>query len=90
MKNDVFAYFNPRTLCGVRRAYPRRILVSAKFQSTHPLRGATIPVAFDCHASIISIHAPLAGCDSSLRSRHVRRCISIHAPLAGCDPLCGL
>ena len=35
---------------------------------------------------IISIHAPLAGCDGSAgRSSARRHWISIHAPLAGCD-----
>ena len=34
------------------------------FQSTHPLRGATQPGWQDQEAGWISIHAPLAGCDS--------------------------
>ena len=34
-----------------------------KFQSTHPLRGATSPAAVACAIHRISIHAPLAGCD---------------------------
>ena len=59
--------FNPRTPCGVRplvKAYRNR---EKEFQSTHPLRGATgrgsaRPALLD-----ISIHAPLAGCDSSSR-----------------------
>ena len=35
--------------------------------------------------AVVSIHAPLAGCD--LRSARRSRCqgVSIHAPLAGCD-----
>ena len=33
----------------------------------------------------ISIHAPLAGCDTSKTDRKASRSISIHAPLAGCD-----
>ena len=36
-------YFNPRTPCGVRRRRPRRISEQkSAFQSTHPLRGATM------------------------------------------------
>ena len=46
MKNDVFAYFNPRTPCGVRPVYRQRVLVFRRFQSTHPLRGATRASAF--------------------------------------------
>ena len=41
----------------------------AKFQSTHPARGATaytfVPAAFGA----ISIHAPREGCDSKLYQR---------------------
>ena len=33
------------------------------FQSTHPLRGATVALPQIIDAGIISIHAPLAGCD---------------------------
>ena len=37
--------------------------------------------------NVISIHAPLAGCDPRPFSAAASFCISIHAPLAGCDPL---
>ena len=56
--------FNPRTPCGVR---PQRWSTPSKtltFQSTHPLRGATPVFLCDVVALVISIHAPLAGCDS--------------------------
>ena len=33
----------------------------------------------------ISIHAPLAGCDTTAENRGIFGSISIHAPLAGCD-----
>ena len=58
----------------------------AQFQSTHPLRDATealIPSALD---GLISIHAPLTGCDNAVNELvdgYVS--ISIHAPLTGCD-----
>ena len=35
---------------------------------------------------VISIHAPLAGCDLILKGTSLWEIISIHAPLAGCDP----
>ena len=57
----------------------------AGFQSTHPLRGATAAGKFLPSERIISIHAPLAGCDSGCDRGHVHFPISIHAPLAGCD-----
>ncbi len=34
---------------------------------------------------VISIHAPLAGCDAAFVVVRVSMLISIHAPLAGCD-----
>ena len=34
---------------------------------------------------LISIHAPLAGCDALYSYLDGAACISIHAPLAGCD-----
>ena len=34
---------------------------------------------------LISIHAPLAGCDSAIKKMAADAMISIHAPLAGCD-----
>ena len=37
------------------------------FQSTHPLRGATLGVPLDLCVVAISIHAPLTGCDCGLR-----------------------
>ena len=80
-----------------------------KFQSTHPLRGATGIAADETNRIenfnprtpcgvrlllknapaadvVISIHAPLAGCDRPFPGgRRWSVPISIHAPLAGCD-----
>ena len=56
-------YFNPRTPCGVRLSTSAATTSAKAFQSTHPLRGATTFVAFCTVRSLISIHAPLAGCD---------------------------
>ena len=48
-------------------------LLSLVFQSTHPLRGATPRRTANRSGFPISIHAPLAGCDSSmLRSRYLK------------------
>ena len=55
--------FNPRTPCGVRRFTRSRSRGAKRFQSTHPLRGATVPDGAAEPARRISIHAPLAGCD---------------------------
>ena len=56
-------HFNPRTPCGVRRTGYMVTTERRAFQSTHPLRGATLPVRRPRAPVQISIHAPLAGCD---------------------------
>ncbi len=82
---DAGDYFNPRTPCGVRLPCTAQEQLAWKFQSTHPLRGATIHVMQTKSPLFISIHAPLAGCDPPRRGDTQTRGISIHAPLAGCD-----
>ena len=78
--------FNPRTPCGVRRLPSSDANDRGEFQSTHPVRGATI-VALDKVAEMtISIHAPRAGCDDlGCVVKIFVVGISIHAPRAGCD-----
>ena len=78
--------FNPRTPCGVRRLPSSDANDRGEFQSTHPVRGATI-VAIDKVAEMtISIHAPRAGCDDlGCVVKIFVVGISIHAPRAGCD-----
>ena len=78
-------HFNPRTPCGVRHCLRQCCNRRCSFQSTHPLRGATISSSFIAARSNISIHAPLAGCDGQHAQGLPARSISIHAPLAGCD-----
>ena len=41
-------------------------LASSKFQSTHPLRDATADLKSSSFIKVISIHAPLTGCDSMI------------------------
>ena len=55
--------------CSAMRAHTG----SAIFQSTHPLRGATLTAARDRALRRISIHAPLAGCDMDGRRLDGRR-----------------
>ena len=56
------------------------------FQSTLPSRGATFWYTLVLSLKIISIHAPLAGSDSSPPLLHISPpSISIHSPLAGSD-----
>ena len=77
--------FNPRTPCGVRRHDVQQTVQVFLFQSTHPLRGATAGSDARPGTVDISIHAPLAGCDSVDQRHGLGAAISIHAPLAGCD-----
>ena len=54
------------------------------FQSTHPLRGATCAAGLTQAALAISIHAPLAGCDTSLAlTLAVRMAFQSTHPLRG-------
>ena len=57
--------FNPRTPCGVRHSRSPQTRNRVIFQSTHPLRGATVQNSLSARYADISIHAPLAGCDDS-------------------------
>ena len=78
-------HFNPRTPCGVRQILLQVPYFRLTFQSTHPLRGATRNIRDSKNDMTISIHAPLAGCDSWRYNYFDYFSISIHAPLAGCD-----
>ena len=55
--------FNPRTPCGVRLSPVLQAAYHSAFQSTHPLRGATNVQKNNQNGCLVSIHAPLAGCD---------------------------
>ena len=78
--------FNPRTPCGVRRPHLYAASPSIVFQSTHPLRGATI--SSSSIASPFVYFNPRTPCgvrldDVTNGDKDLQ--ISIHAPLAGCD-----
>ena len=77
--------FNPRPPCGGRlpwRGYPFPTL---KFQSTPPVRGATLDYKLHIGQVEISIHAPRAGGDRISSLAPITGRISIHAPRAGGD-----
>ena len=81
-----WSYFNPRPPRGGRPPRPCRAAAgSAKFQSTPPARGATLPERCVQPCRIISIHAPREGgdCDKAVLAHDVA--ISIHAPREGGD-----
>ena len=55
--------FNSRTLGRVRPTSYIGSLIQAKFQFTHPGKGATDPAYMPQGLSDVSIHAPWEGCD---------------------------
>ena len=57
----------------------------AGFQSTLPVRGATVYAIHCITICDISIHAPRAGSDLEFENAKVMGMISIHAPRAGSD-----
>ena len=75
-------HFNPRTPCGVRQKLVADKAAVWTFQSTHPLRGATIYACSKSAAECISIHAPLAGCDA--QSGDIRRTLPHFNPRTPC------
>ncbi len=57
------------------------------FQSTPPVRGATIISGGQQAHRRVSIHAPREGSDQSRHSRLCNRHVSIHAPREGSDTI---
>ena len=78
-------YFNPRSPYGERLFYQIISRSSQPFQSTLPLRGATLDTTVQYLMGFISIHAPLTGSDMEKLREYEARKISIHAPLTGSD-----
>ena len=57
------SYFNPHSPCGERLPHAARACVVSLFQSTLPMRGATVFHIFVLLWLAISIHTPHAGSD---------------------------
>ena len=84
--HKTYTDFNPRTHRGVRLSLVRKKKKTRKFQSTHPSWGATEVLRYIGRITLISIHAPIVGCDSILEFLYIFCThISIHAPIVGCD-----
>jgi len=66
--------FNPRSPCGERLCIPFVIVVIIGFQSTLPVRGATLTPCGRKASMQISIHAPRAGSDSRVLSEEYVLC----------------
>ena len=85
LKSSVLKNFNPRTPCGVRHGTAEETVYAWSFQSTHPLRGATLAAKDAKIAEQFQSTHPLRGATSACCSALFGESISIHAPLAGCD-----
>ena len=77
--------FNSRSPCRERPLVAGKEMLLLLFQSTLPMRGATMGTVPAVPGRLISTHAPHAGSDRDPGSRKVRHQISTHAPHAGSD-----
>ena len=79
------ACFNPRAPCGARPFARAMLLRGYRFQSTRPMRGATMRRSSKHEIQGVSIHAPHAGRDDKAVRTQPGGDVSIHAPHAGRD-----
>ena len=85
-RSAAHTHFNPRAPCGVRLQRYVQCRRRNRFQSTHPVRGAT---ALRLSSPLLCPHFnPRTPCGVRLGIELLNLCdinISIHAPRAGCD-----
>ena len=75
----------PHAGCDMQRSSPRGRL--CRFQSTHPMRGATVsPASLPPMKLNFNPRTPCGVRRPAKRHKYKHRPISIHAPHAGCDP----
>ena len=73
--------FNPRAPCGTRLLADVALYVKCLFQSTRPVRDATIQIYTYLQSYIVSIHAPRAGRDGFISPGSPRKnCFNPRAP----------
>ena len=77
--------FNPRTPYGMRPLYLHCTLFQFLFQSTHPLRDATVQYLIYWVVYIFQSTHPLRDATQCQVLLFENYLISIHAPLTGCD-----
>ena len=77
--------FNPRTPCGVRHDDEDDEPAPVKFQSTHPVRGATLLRRGQIQIRGFQSTHPVRGATEEEDVMRYNSIISIHAPRAGCD-----
>ena len=74
--------FNPHSPCGERLLYRLSVLGVLSFQSTLPMRGATVSGIQTMVGNMFSIHTPHAGSDTSAENRN--RSFKIFNPHSPC------
>ena len=80
-------HFNPRTPYGVRRQEEMTLGEGKKFQSTHPIRGATPAFRRPPRCRYFNPRTPYGVRPADTGKRKDHHGISIHAPHTGCDLL---
>ena len=78
-------HFNPRAPCGARQHEYQRLRSIAVFQSTRPMRGATVSLQQKQKAPPFQSTRPMRGATVHPQLACPRMGISIHAPHAGRD-----
>ena len=78
--------FNPRAPCGARHLFTACLVVPIIFQSTRPMRGATIPFSMG-FVNFFEFQStrPMRGATKFTQKDEPNCVISIHAPHAGRD-----
>ena len=77
--------FNPRAPCGARPCHILFLLPYIVFQSTHPVRGATMVGQITCTPDGFQSTRPVRGATGLLSFALLPAYVSIHAPRAGRD-----
>ena len=75
--------FNPHSPEGSDWNPKSEMLRFQEFQSTPPMKGATVHVAYEASHVLISIHAPVKGATLQIVQGLDQFVISIHAPVKG-------
>ena len=78
-------YFNPRSPCGERPPGATLLSDANGFQSTLPMRGATIVICFPIGITQFQSTLPMRGATKAVQLIDQDDIISIHAPHAGSD-----
>ena len=77
--------FNPRSPCGLRHNSPYMPIRCRIFQSTQPMRAATVSAGNKRLRSLFQSTQPMRAATTGYSVENISSFISIHAAHAGCD-----